>query len=228
MTQPNKCLLLSILALIFTAVIFEYSDLDMQIQSNFYNTDTGQWLLNKSNGVLRFIFYDGIKALLLALTLGLLVAAIAFRKKPLVMEYRRQLWLTLLSIALILATVTGLKDFTNVACPGQLTAFGGSIPHIKLFDHYPPDQRPAKTQQCFPAGHASGGFALLSLVFLFKTRRNQRRTIAAGLSLGWIMGSYKMLIGDHFFSHTLASMLLAWCIICAISYATNPNQSQTA
>ncbi len=228
MTQPTKCLLVSIITLISSALVFQITDADMLIQSAFYNGDTGQWLLDKSDRVLRFVFYDGIKGLLLAFTAALLITAIAFRKKPLVMAYKRRLWLTLLSIALILATVTGLKDYTNVACPGQLTAFGGTIPHIKLFDHYPPDQRPAKTQQCFPAGHASGGFALLSLVFLFKTRRNQRRTITAGLSLGWIMGTYKMLIGDHFFSHTLTSMLLAWCIICAISYATNPNQPQTA
>lgn len=29
------------------------------------------------------------------------------------------------------------------------------------------------------------------------------------------MGRYKMAIGDHFFSHTLVSMLLAWTQACA-------------
>lgn len=228
MTQPTKCLLISIITLISSALVFQITDADMLIQNAFYNGDTGEWLLAKSDRVLRFVFYDGIKGLLLAFTAALLITAVAFRKKTLVMAYKRRLWLTLLSIALILATSSGLKAVTNVACPGQLTDFGGTVPHVKLFDAYPPGQRPAKAQHCFPAGHASGGFALLSLVFLFKTRRNQRLAIVAGLSLGWIMGLYKMFIGDHFLSHTVTSMLLAWCIVCAISYATNPKPSQTA
>lgn len=226
MTRPISCLLFSILTLVIATLLFEVSDLDLLVQHWFYNVGTQQWLLDKSDPVLRFIFYDGIKDLLLALTAALLITALVFRKQPRVAVYQQGLWLTLLSIALILATASGLKAVTNVACPTQLTEFGGGIPHVKLFEDYPPGQRPAKAQHCFPAGHASGGFALLSLVFLFKTSRNRRLAVAAGLSLGWIMGLYKMFIGDHFLSHTLTSMLLAWGIICAISYVMNPNQSQ--
>lgn len=216
------------ITLVAAALFFEVTDVDMLLQSRFYDTGTSQWLVDKSDQVMRFVFYDGIKGVLLTLTAALLITAVFFGRKPVVAEYQRRLWLTLLSIALILATSSGLKAVTNVACPGQLNDFGGTIAHVKLFDAYPPGQRPAKAQHCFPAGHASGGFALLSLVFLFKTRRNQRLAIVASLSLGWIMGLYKMFIGDHFLSHTVTSMLLAWCIVCAISYATNPKPSQTA
>jgi membrane-associated PAP2 superfamily phosphatase len=114
--------------------------------------------------------------------------------------------------------VSGLKAVTNVACPAQLTLFGGSTPHVSLFSHYPEGQRPANQQRCFPAGHASGGFAVLSLLLLFKSRRHQRQIIVIGLLLGWVMGLYKMLIGDHFLSHTLTSMLIAWCSIGVVSF----------
>ena len=33
-----------------------------------------------------------------------------------------------------------------------------------------------------------------------------------GVILGWTFGVYKMLIGDHFLSHTLVSMCLAWLV----------------
>ncbi|HBY85604.1 MAG TPA: PAP2 family protein, partial [Colwellia sp.] len=34
---------------------------------------------------------------------------------------------------------------------------------------------------------------------------------------GWVMGGYKMAIGDHFLSHTLTTMTLSWLIICLIT-----------
>ena len=217
MIRPSSCLGLVVLALIGSLLIFDLSDIDMQVQSLFYATHKAQWLIDKSDRTLRFIFYDGIKLLLLGLSVALLIGAIFFTRRPPLRAYKDRLWLTLVSIALILGTVSGLKATTNVACPGQLTDFGGSIPYVRLFDTYPPDQRPAKRQRCFPAGHASGGFALLSLVLLFKSRRNRYLAAATGLLLGWLMGSYKMLIGDHFLSHTVISMLLAVTFVCVIS-----------
>lgn len=65
MTQPTKCLLISIITLISATLLFQITDVDMLIQSAFYNGDTGQWLLTKSDRVLRFVFYAGIKGLLL-------------------------------------------------------------------------------------------------------------------------------------------------------------------
>ena len=37
--------------------------------------------------------------------------------------------------------------------------------------------------------------------------------LGVGLSAGWIMGIYQMARGEHFLSHTLATMFLAGCII---------------
>jgi len=69
---------------------------------------------------------------------------------------------------------------------------------------------------CWPAGHASGGFALLSLFFLFKTKKNRYIALIGALTVGWSMGVYKMLIGDHFLSHTILTMILAWLIVLVI------------
>jgi membrane-associated PAP2 superfamily phosphatase len=81
--------------------------------------------------------------------------------------------------------------------------------------------RPNKRQRCFPAAHASGGFALLSLYFLFKKRRNRRLALGFALTLGWLMGGYKMVVGDHFISHTLITMELAWLLINFVAFFEN-------
>ena len=70
--------------------------------------------------------------------------------------------------------------------------------------------------KCWPAGHASGGFALLSLFFLFKTEKNRKKSIVFALIVGWSMGLYKMFVGDHFLSHTIITMVLSWLLILLI------------
>ena len=56
----------------------------------------------------------------------------------------------------------------------------------------------------------------MALFFLFKTPINQRKGLVCGLVVGWSMGTYKMLLGDHFLSHTIITMLMAWLIILLI------------
>jgi membrane-associated PAP2 superfamily phosphatase len=86
------------------------------------------------------------------------------------------------------------------------------------------EKNPGCKIKSWPAGHASGGFALLSLFFLFKSRRNQKRAVIIALSIGFSMGIYKMLIGDHFLSHTIITMLIAWLIILLIESLINIKQ----
>ena len=119
----------------------------------------------------------------------------------------------LFSAILIPAMVGALKKVTNMPCPKNEIHYGGEYPSIKVWEHYSKRFQKCHKICCFPAGHASGGFALLSLFFLFKEARNRALALVGALTVGWSMGIYKMLIGDHFFSHTLITMILAWLIV---------------
>ena len=41
--------------------------------------------------------------------------------------------------------------------------------------------------------------------------------LAGAFLTGWITGLYKMMNGDHFLSHTVTTMLLAWILIFLVS-----------
>ena len=56
----------------------------------------------------------------------------------------------------------------------------------------------------------------MSLFFLFRRKRAKYAALSAALAIGWSMGIYKMMLGDHFFSHTMITMLLAWLIILIV------------
>lgn len=208
----------TVLVLIFTLLLFESSQLDVWVQHWLYDDVSHHWLWSKTEPVTRFLLYDGIKGLLIILALSLLSVLVFFRRKPSVQSRLPGIRIVFLSLLVVPMVVGGLKATTDMACPAGLQLFGGSQPYTRLFEAYPDDMRTHNRQRCFPAGHASGGFALLSLCFLFREKRNQRAALGLALAVGWLMGGYKMVIGDHFLSHTLVTMELAWLFINLIAF----------
>ena len=209
---------ITIFVLIFTLLLFESSRLDIWVQHWLYDAVNHHWLWSKAEPVTRFLLYDGIKGLLIIFALCLFIALVFFRRMPPVQSRLPGIRIVLLSLLVVPMVVGGLKATTDVACPAGLQLFGGSQPYTRLFETYSDKSRPQNRQRCFPAGHASGGFALLSLCFLFREKRNQRVALGLAVTVGWLMGGYKMVIGDHFLSHTLVTMELAWLFINLIAF----------
>ena len=130
------------------------------IQNHFYNHATHRWLFARDEPALKFIFNDGIKGLLVGFVLVVFGALVFFRKTAIIRSYQKGLLVVLLSAILTPSVVGELKTITNMPCPRDLSAFNGHYPSIKLFDHYPQGFYQAEKMRCYPAGHASGGFAL--------------------------------------------------------------------
>ena len=201
---------------LFVIAFFQLTDSDIYIQSFFYNFESKTWLIDKNEPILKFFLYDGLKNLLLLFGLLILLSLIFLRKKSLVQEYKKGLIIVLLSAIFVPLIIGSLKAISNTPCPCNIVYFNGTYPDIKVFDSYPKDFIQTSKAKCWPAGHASGGFALMALFFLFKNPINQKLALGAALIVGWSMGTYKMLLGDHFLSHTIITMLMAWLIILLI------------
>lgn len=208
--NPRLHLLSALLGLLVAMMVAEFTDLDMLIQQRLYQPDMHHWIWDRHEPVTRLLLYDGIKVLLVVI--GLALAVQWWRQRHNSGAQRRAVLAALLTLLLVPSTVGLLKAETNVACPAALRAFGGELPYVGVLQAWPAGQRPATRQRCFPAGHASGGFGLLGLVFLARRRRTRVSIVLGVLVLGWMMGLYKMAIGDHFFSHTWISMLIGWLV----------------
>jgi membrane-associated PAP2 superfamily phosphatase len=213
----NRQLIISIVLLIVTISVFQITNLDIVVQDLFFDFTTQQWILDRNDRILDFIFYSGIKKLLILVAIAILIALIFFRKKMIVDTYKKGLLIVLLSAIFVPSVVGGLKAVSNTPCPKNIGHYGGNYPDLKVFDSYPSDFKQKCKIRCWPAGHASGGFALLSLFFLFKRTENRKKAIIFALAIGWSMGIYKMLIGDHFLSHTFITMFLAWSVVLVIA-----------
>jgi len=212
----DKQIIITTTLLIVTIIFFGLIPIDGFVEDKFYNPLTHSWILDRDLQPYKFIFYDGIKKLLILFALLFLGSLIFLRKNHIIKSYKRGIIVVLLSAIFVPLIVGGLKKVTNMPCPKNEISYGGVYPSTKVWESYPKEFKRCNKICCFPAGHASGGFALLSLFFLFKSRRNKILAIVGGLTIGWSMGLYKMLIGDHFLSHTVITMILAWLIILLI------------
>ena len=222
----NNHIIITAFLLIAVITLSQFSYLDIFIQSFFYNFDTKNWLIDKNEPILKFFLYDGIKNLLILFAVAILFSLIFLRKKELIQEYKKGLIIVLLAAIFVPVIIGSLKAISNTPCPCNLVNFNGTYPDTKVFDSYPKDFIQTSKAKCWPAGHASGGFALMALFFLFKTPKNQKRALAAALVIAWSMGLYKMLLGDHFLSHTIITMIMAWLIILIIVKSMQFKQRQ--
>lgn len=212
----TKNIAASVILLIGAVLFFGLSGADIWVQSHFYNPLTHEWSVDTNNEVLKFIFYDGIKRLLIIIAVLMLFGSIAVWKRSFFKPYRRGIVIVILSSVLVPVVVGSLKAVTNMPCPKNIEIFGGVYPHTCVWEKYNTEDCHLEKQKCWPAGHASGGFALLALVFLFRSRKAKIAAATSAMLIGWSMGTYKMVIGDHFLSHTVITMILAWLIILVI------------
>ncbi len=211
--RAGRQLAISALLLALVMFLFEYTGLDFQISDNFY--DGTAWIVDADQPVTRFFFYDLPRWLLIAYGSSLCILfLLSFVLKPCEKFRTRRILFIILCAILIPLTVGTGKKISNVYCPYQLTEYGGTKPHLWPFQ----ERVSGDSGKCFPAGHASAGFALLLFIPLARTRKGMITATVGAMAAGWIMGGYQMLNGRHFLSHTLVTMLLSWIIVCLLYF----------
>lgn len=215
--RPHQQVLTGVGILAVALLAFETTSLDLQVQDLLYNPEQRTWLVDRNAALPRFFFYDGPKVVLAG---WLFCLALSLWRPGLFPTFcpsdRRRTLYVLVCMGVIPATVAALKDATNVFYPYKVERYGGKLPYRKLI--YSLYQRPGEPHsRGFPAGHASGGFAMLCLAYVAHTRRGRRQAVLAGMLAGWIPGVYQMAKGAHYLSHTVVTMLLAWIIAAAFA-----------
>lgn len=125
---------------------------------------------------------------------------------------RLRLPLLYLLLALVAATTTVslLKSVTGIDCPWDLVGYGGAHRQHALWQAIPAGQPAGR---CFPAGHASAGYAWVSLYFFAHLLGQPRRAwpgLATAILAGAVLGLGQQLRGAHFLSHDLASLAVCW------------------
>ncbi|MHB8121932.1 MAG: phosphatase PAP2 family protein [Desulfuromonadaceae bacterium] len=210
-------LLLPTVLFLLAVVGCELSDIDLNLADRFFDFSTGQWPAREAWWAEWLIHKRG-KDLIVLIAAGSLLLWLGSFRWGRLRHYR---WLALyLALAIVLSTsiVTTGKKLIGKHCPWDLDRYGGVVPHTRLLEKLPPGCRPGN---CFPAGHAAGGFAIMAGYFAWRDRRRgvAQSWLAAGLLLGSIYGYGQMARGAHFLSHNIWSAMICWLSALALYIA---------
>lgn len=173
----------------------------------------------RSNWFLLHIAHEGGRMLGWALVLGLTLCIWwpvgALRQVP--RTRRVQL---VLGALLGLVVMSLLKRTSTTSCPWDLAEFGGAARYVS---HWGWGVADGGEGHCFPAGHASAGFAFLSAYFALHRSlpRAARGALVAALIAGTALGLGQQLRGAHYLSHTLWTAWLCWVAAWAVDGLTS-------
>jgi len=202
--------------------IFYVAGFDFVLASAIFELEGGQWRLT-NHWLFSDVLHSGSR-LLNNIILANLLGFWLYQQMSSKTSSERTIALTKLVLSLLLSfsVVALLKRVLPAECPWDLQQFSGNLPFIGVFADRPAGMHPT---QCFPAGHASVGYAWVALYFYFLPvcARKARIGLTIGLLLGLLLGGAQQLRGAHFFSHDLTTLWLCW-MVSSLVYLTYPNR----
>ena len=191
--------------------LIRWLDLDLTVAGWFFRE--GRWWLAEHP------VCETLAALAVPLTLlvslgsiGVMLVAHRLRRGRLV---RRQAALLFLAFLLGPGVVVNalLKEHTGRPRPVQVQEFGGRYCSLPVLV-----KGQAAQGKSFPCGHASVGFSLCAVWFLWRRRRPRLAAgvLVAAVSLGAAIGLARMAAGAHFLSDVLWSAGLSYLVALAV------------
>ena len=195
------------LALVLLAWLASSSGLDRAVTDFFYDTELARFPAHDSYW-LELLGHRVAKISIWVVALSTLSAAFAterIRQSP---HEQRAIVLAALAMAFGPLMVSALKYSTSHHCPWDLRAYGGFADVSR--DWF---VAAADAGRCFPSGHASAGFALISLYFLghaIDRPRVARAGLIAAIVIGTGFSAVRVIQGAHFVSHNLWAAAIDW------------------
>ena len=200
---------LSLAALLF--IVTYGLELDFRLASALYQLQGNSWLL-QHHWLTEQLLHRHVRTLNEVLVLSLIGYWLWLRFVLKDQSQKQQaLGLLLLSLLLCFIAVALLKRLLPMECPWDLQQFGGHSAFWGLFTTRPAD---LPATQCFPAGHASIGFAWLALFYYWREIKPKQAWLGLAIagSAGSLLGFVQQLRGAHFISHDIATAALCWLI----------------
>lgn len=199
--------LLPLVLIMIATLSFSVAPLDLLVSDAIYAAQDFSWQM-KSSWLLERLIHKGgrhLVALLVLINLAIFLSTwLDVRIRP----YRLGLGYLLAATMTSMLIISGLKGITHIDCPWSYQRYGGDLPYATITSMI----FGSGTGRCFPAGHASGGYAWVALYFVCDLYRPQwrRPALALGLMLGLVFGLAQQIRGAHFLSHDLTTLAICW------------------
>ncbi|RUO79903.1 PAP2 family protein [Idiomarina tyrosinivorans] len=184
------------LAYDWTSLLYQWEGSDWVLRNNF-------WFEQIFHNDIRWVNYLAVVVVILSV-----FNAAIFAKSRWLLRDRLLLFVSLL---FCFGLVAYLKQITNMDCPWDIVDFGGNRDYYGIFSIKPES---APMGHCYPAGHASIGYAWISLYFYWHRRRPQAAKVGLAIALiaGIVLGIVQQLRGAHFFTDDITTAFVCTVI----------------
>lgn len=189
-------------------------DLDQKIGDYLYAQQGFSWALREHWLTSDVLHTSGRALSVVASVLVLMVFLLSWVSQAL-RAWRRPAGYLFLSLITATSVIGLLKQGLGVPCPWDFARYGGDLAYVPLGEQL----WLADGAGCFPAGHASAGYAWICAYFVAAKYRPSWRRFAfwVPLSVGAVFGVAQQLRGAHFFSHDLWSLAICWYVAALFS-----------
>ena len=186
---------------------WDASGLDLRLAHWF---GTAQGFVLRDHGLFTTVLHEGARRISWLLVVGLSLA-VWWPVGVLRRIDRLQRLQLVLSTLLSLLVIVSIKYISTTSCPWDLAEFGGVARYVS---HWTLGVVDGGGAHCFPAGHASAGFAFFGGYFVLRDSapRAAKIWLLATLVFGFLLGISQQARGAHFMSHTLWTAWLCWTV----------------
>jgi membrane-associated PAP2 superfamily phosphatase len=214
MPPPTPRIALPTAAVFLALLGWDASRLDLRLAALWADGRGFSW---RDHWLLATALHEVPKACVWALIILLCIwvahppRAIAFLPRP------RRLQFALVPL-LAWGAIALLRTVSQTSCPWDLRAFGGEAQYVSHWLGW--IAKDGGHGHCFPALHATTGFAFVVGYFALRGTRPAaaRWWLVVPLVAGILLGVSQQVRGAHFMSHTLWSGWICWMV----AWATDP------
>lgn len=199
--------MLPMLGLLLSSFYISSVDLDRGVADYFYSIQGYAWAW-KDSWIAEDFFHKGGRSLSILLALLLLVLVIASRFSFWLSLHKKPLLYLLVATLGSSLLISSLKSTLAVSCPWEFDRYGGDLLYANVFEQLVL----RNGEGCFPAGHASAGYAWISAYFFGVHYQSRWRWfgLVIPLLVGMVLGVVQQIRGAHFLSHDLWSLAICW------------------
>nr|WP_082708475.1 phosphatase PAP2 family protein [Marinobacterium profundum] len=207
--------LIPLVLFLLGVALLEIWELDLKLGDLLYRLEGQQWAL-REHWITAGIIHNGGRLLSFGLLFITLLGWGLSWIRPSLRHWRPGLSYLISAVLCSVLLVNIAKRLTGLDCPWSLQRYGADRIYHSLFSL---DPATASGGSCFPAGHASAGYAWVALYFLAlhhfsdssaPSRCYRHLALLPGLGLGLIFGISQQLRGAHFISHDLWTLAICW------------------
>lgn len=193
--------------LVVLSAAIHFFDIDRLVADYFYGLQGNSWAW-KGSWLAERVLHQGGRSLSLLIALVAFIAMLLAYTCERFNRHQKALLYLFCAAGGSSLLVSIFKALLAVSCPWEFARYGGQLPYHSVIEQL----MLRNGAGCFPAAHASAGYAWVAVYFVgcIYASRWRWAGLVGALLFGLVLGVAQQVRGAHFISHDLWTLAVCW------------------